>query len=335
MALFSKGLGIDLGTVNTIIAESGQIVLSEPSMAMIDVDENQVKDVGAGARAMYGRVPEGFEVVYPMRDGVIADFEVTQIMLKVFLSKVCGQLSFFKPKACVTVPHEITSVERRAASEAALRAGCSEVILAQRTMAAAVGAELPINTPTGNMVVYIGGGVTEASVIALNGPIVAHTVRMGGRRMDDAIASYIRRKYGVVIGEIAAEDVKLRIGAAAPGDTNESLEIQGRDQVNALPRTITVYTEDVVEALEEPLAAVLACIRSTLERTPPELTSDVLDRGMMLCGGGMLLRGIDRFLTNATGVPAFLAEEPVACIALGAENILQNVDLYRRYLPQA
>ena len=335
MALFSKELGIDLGTVNTIIAEGGQIVLSEPTMAVIDVDEQQVKDVGAEARQMYGRVPEGLEVMYPMRDGVIADFEVTQILLKVFLGKVCGQLSMFKPRAMMTVPHGVTSVERRAASEAALRAGCREVLLIQRTLAAAVGAGLPVGTPSGNMVVYIGGGVTEASVIAMNGPVIAHTVRMGGRRMDEAVTSYLRRKYGIVLGDLAAEEIKLRIGAAMPTSQNSSMEIQGRMQVSGLPRTVTVTTEDIIEALEEPLTAVLACIRYVLERTPPELTSDIIDRGLMLCGGGSLLRGVDAFITNATGVPAYLAEEPVACIALGAEAALHNLDQFKRYLPQA
>jgi rod shape-determining protein MreB len=335
MALFYKELGIDLGTVNTIIAEGGQIVLSEPTMVVIDVDEQKVVEVGEEAHHMYGRVPEGYEVIYPMKDGVIADFEVTQVLLTWFLRKVCGSFSPFKPRASVTVPSGVTSVEKRAASEAVLRAGCREVLLVPRTLAAAVGAGLPVGTPSGNMVVYLGGGVAEAAVITMNGTVVANTVRMGGRRLDEAIASYIRRKFGVSISEMVAEDIKLRIGAAAPVDPNETLDVQGRDQVNGMPRSINISTADIVEAMEEPLGEVVNCIRSTLEQTPPELTSDIIDRGMMLCGGGALLRGVDRFLSNATSVPTYLAEEPVACVALGAELVLHQLDQFRRYLPQA
>jgi rod shape-determining protein MreB len=335
MALFYKELGIDLGTVNTIISEGGQIVLSEPTIVVIDVDAQKVVEVGEEARHMYGRVPEGYEVVHPMQYGAIADFEVAQVLLTWFIRKVCGTLSPFKPRAMVTIPHGITSVERRAASEAVLRAGCREVFLVTRTLAAAVGAGLPISTPSGNMVVYLGGGVAEAAVITMNGPVVANTVRMGGRRLDELLAAYVRRKYGVVISEMVAEEIKLRIGAAAPLEPNESLEVQGRDQVNNLPRTVTVSTADVVEAFEEPLEDILGCVRSTLERTPPELTSDIIDRGIMMCGGGSLLRGMDRYLTNATGIPAYLAEEPVGCLAVGAELVLHQMEQFRRYLPQA
>ena len=335
MALFYKELGIDLGTVNTIIAEGGQIVLSEPTMVVIDEDEQKIVEVGEQARHMYGRVPEGYEVVHPLQYGAIADFEVTQVLLTWFIRKVCGSISPFKPRAMVTVPHGITSVERRAASEAVLRAGCREVFLVTRTLAAAVGAGLPISTPSGNMVVYLGGGVTEASVITMNGPVVANTIRVGGRRLDELLTTYIRRKYGVVVGEMVAEEIKLRIGAAIPIEPNESLEIQGRDQVNNLPRTISINTADVVEAFEEPLEDIIGCVRSTLERTPPELTSDIIDRGIMLCGGGSLLRGVDRYITDATGIPAYLAEEPVGCLALGAELVLHQMEAFKRYLPTA
>jgi rod shape-determining protein MreB len=334
MALFYKELGIDLGTVNTVIAEGGQIVLSEPTTVVIDTDAQKVVEVGEEARHMYGRVPEGYDVVYPLQDGAIADFEVAQVLLTWFLRKVCGSITPFKPRAMVTVPYGITSVERRAASEAVLRAGCREVFLIQRTLAAAIGAGLPISTPSGNMVAYLGGGVAESSVITMNGPVVSNTIRMGGRRLDETITAYIRRKYGVVVSDMVAEDIKLRIGAAIPVEPNESLEVQGRDQVNNLPRTIAVTSADVVEALEEPLAEIVGCVRYTLERTPPELTSDIIDRGIMLAGGGALLRGIDRYLTNATGIPAYLAEEPVACLALGAELALHQMEQFRRYLPQ-
>lgn len=235
----------------------------------------------------------------------------------------------------VTVPYGVTSVEGRAAHEAAFRAGCREVFLVPRTLAAAVGSGLPVGTPSGNMVVYLGGGTSESSVIAVNGIVVAHTVRLGGQRLDEALASYIRHKYGLVIGETTSEEIKLQVGAAIPLEQNSALEVQGRDQVNGLPRKVTVTTSDVLEALEEPLLRIGAGVRATLEKTPPELTSDIIDRGMMLCGGGSLLKGMDRYLTQTTGVPAYLAEEPVACLALGAERVLRQVELFRRFLPPA
>ncbi|MGD0575597.1 MAG: rod shape-determining protein [Anaerolineales bacterium] len=335
MALLYRDLGIDLGTINTLIAEGGEIVLSEPTMAAIDVEEQKIVALGQEAKDMYGRVPEGIEVMYPLRDGVIADYEVTERILSYFIQKVCGPVRIFKPRAMVTVPYGVTSVEGRAAHEAAFRAGCREVFLVPRTLAAAVGSGLPVGTPSGNMVVYLGGGTSESSVIAVNGIVVAHTVRLGGQRLDEALASYIRHKYGLVIGETTSEEIKLQVGAAIPLEQDSALEVQGRDQVNGLPRKVTVTTSDVLEALEEPLLRIGAGVRATLEKTPPELTSDIIDRGMMLCGGGSLLKGMDRYLTQTTGVPAYLAEEPVACLALGAERVLRQVELFRRFLPPA
>lgn len=335
MALLYRDLGIDLGTVNTLIAEGGEIVLSEPTMAAIDVEEQKIVALGQEAKDMYGRVPEGIEVMYPLRDGVIADYEVTERILSYFIQKVCGPVRIFKPRAMVTVPYGVTSVEGRAAHEAAFRAGCREVFLVPRTLAAAVGSGLPVGTPSGNMVVYLGGGTSESSVIAVNGIVVAHTVRFGGQRLDEALASYVRHKYGLVIGETTSEEIKLQVGAAIPLEQDSALEVQGRDQVNGLPRKVTVTTSDVLEALEEPLLRIGAGVRATLEKTPPELTSDIIDRGMMLCGGGSLLKGMDRYLTQTTGVPAYLAEEPVACLALGAERVLRQVELFRRFLPPA
>jgi rod shape-determining protein MreB len=335
MALLYRDLGIDLGTINTLIAEGGEIVLSEPTMAAIDVEEQKIVALGQEAKDMYGRVPEGIEVMYPLRDGVIADYEVTERILSYFIQKVCGPVRIFKPRAMVTVPYGVTSVEGRAAHEAAFRAGCREVFLVPRTLAAAVGSGLPVGTPSGNMVVYLGGGTSESSVIAVNGIVVAHTVRLGGQRLDEALASYVRHKYGLVIGETTSEEIKLQVGAAIPLEQDSALEVQGRDQVNGLPRKVTVTTSDVLEALEEPLLRIGAGVRATLEKTPPELTSDIIDRGMMLCGGGSLLKGMDRYLTQTTGVPAYLAEEPVACLALGAERVLRQVELFRRFLPPA
>ncbi|MGA2111441.1 MAG: rod shape-determining protein [Anaerolineales bacterium] len=335
MALLYRDLGIDLGTVNTLIAEGGEIVLSEPTMAAIDVDDQKIVALGQEAKDMYGRVPEGIEVMFPLRDGVIADYEVTERILSYFIQKVCGPVRLFKPRAMVTVPYGVTSVEGRAAHEAAFRAGCREVFLVPRSLAAAVGSGLPIGTPSGNMVVYLGGGVSESSVIAVNGIVVANTVRLGGQRLDEALASYVRHKYGLVVGDTTSEEIKLKVGAAIPLEQDSTLEVQGRDQVNGLPRKLTVTTSDVLEALEESLLRIGAGVRATLEKTPPELTSDIIDRGMMLCGGGALLRGMDRYLTQITGVPAYLAEEPVACLALGAERVLHQVELFRRFLPPA
>ncbi|OGO49281.1 MAG: rod shape-determining protein [Chloroflexi bacterium RBG_16_64_43] len=333
MALLYRELGIDLGTVNTLIAEGGEIVLSEPTMAAIDVDEQKIVALGQEAKDMYGRVPEGIQVMYPLRDGVIADYEVTERILAYFIQKVCGPVRLFKPRAMVTVPYGVTSVEGRAAHEATFRAGSREVILVQRALAAAVGAGLPIGTPSGNMVVYLGGGASESAVISVNGIVVANTVRVGGQRLDEAIATYVRHKHGLVIGETTAEELKLKVGSAVPLDTELSLEVQGRDQVSGLPRKVRVTTADIEEALADPLAQIVSGVRATLERTPPELTSDIIDRGMMLCGGGSLLRGVDRYFTQVTGVPAYLAEEPVACLALGAERVLKQVELFRRFLP--
>lgn len=335
MPLLYRDLGVDLGTVNTLIAEGGEIVLSEPTMAAIDVDDQKIVALGQEAKDMYGRVPEGIEVMFPLRDGVIADYEVTERILSYFIQKVCGPVRLFKPRAMVTVPYGVTSVEGRAAHEAAFRAGCREVFLVPRSLAAAVGSGLPIGTPSGNMVVYLGGGASESSVIAVNGIVVANTVRLGGQRLDEALASYIRHKYGLVIGDTTAEEIKLKVGAAIPLEQDSALEVQGRDQVNGLPRKLTITTSDVLEALEESLLRIGAGVRATLEKTPPELTSDIIDRGMMLCGGGALLRGMDRYLTQLTGVPAYLAEEPVACLALGAERVLRQVELFRRFLPPA
>lgn len=334
MALFGRDLGISLGSSNTLICEAGEIVLNEPTVAAIVVDELKIVEVGQAARDMYGRVPESIEVMRPVRDGVIAEFGVTQRMLGYFIQKVCGSTRLFKPRVMVTVPFGVTSVESRAVHEAALQAGSREVHLIQEPLAAAIGVGLPIATPSGNMVVVMGGGVTSAAVLAMSGIVAADAVRVAGARMDEALVGYVRKKHGLVIGARTAEEVKIRIGAAIPQDEVRNVEIQGQDQVTGLPRTIHLNTHDVVEALQEPLHLMLAAIRRVLERTPPELASDIIDRGMVICGGTALLRGIDKWLTRETGVPAYLAEEPVACIAKGAARGLTMLDRLRRHLPQ-
>lgn len=333
MALFGKDLGIDLGTVNTLICEGEEIVLHEPTVVAIDVEELKIVEVGQAAREMDGRVPEEIEVMRPLRDGVIADFEVTHRMLGHFIEKVCGPARLFKPRIMITVPYGVTSVESRAVHEAALQAGSRDVHLIQEPLAAAIGVGLPIATPSGNMVVNLGGGVVQAAVIAMTGIIAAETVRLGGGALDEAIASYVRKKYGLIIGQRTAEDAKIRIGASVSQDEERTMEIQGQDQVSGMPRPITLSTSEIVEALQETLHLQAAAIRKVLEHTPPELASDIIDRGMVICGGGSLLRGMDRWLTRETGVPAYMAEEPIACVAKGAARGLTILDRLRRILP--
>lgn len=333
MAIFGKDLGVDLGTVNTLIAEGDEIVLHEPTVVAVDIEELKIVDVGHSAREMDGRVPEVIEVTRPLREGVIADFEITQRMLGHFIERVCGPTRLFKPRVMMTVPLGVTSVESRAVHEAALQAGSREVYLIQEPLAAAIGVGLPIATPSGNMTVILGGGVVQAAVIAMSGVVAEDAVRLGGLKLDEAIASYIRKKYGLIVGPRTAEEAKIRIGAAIPQDEERSIEIQGQDQVTGLPRPITLTTSEIVEALQETLQLQLVAIRNVLEHTPPELASDIIDRGMVICGGGSLLRGIDKWLTRETGVPAYLAEEPVACIAKGAAKSLGMLERLRRTLP--
>ncbi len=302
-------------------------------MVAVDVEELKLVEVGQAAREMDGRVPEMIEVRRPMRDGVIADFELTMRMLRIFVEKVCGPARLFKPRVMITVPYGVTSVESRAVHEAALQAGSRDVHLIQEPLAAAIGVGLPIATPSGNLIVVLGGGVVQAAVLAMSGIVVADSVRIGGTKLDDAIASYVRKKYGLVISSRTSEETKIRIGAAIPQDEERTMEIQGQDQVTGLPRPVTLSTNEVVEALQETLMLQLAAIKNVLERTPPELASDIIDRGMVVCGGGSLLRGVDRWLTRETGVPAYLAEEPVNSIANGSGRGLSMLERLRRNLP--
>lgn len=334
MPFFGKDLGIDLGTVNTLICDEGEIVLHEPTVVAIDVEEMKIVDVGHSAREMEGRVPEAIEVLRPLREGVIADFEVTHRMLGHFIEKVSGPARLFKPRVMITVPLGATSVESRAVHEATLQAGSREVYLIQEPLAAAIGVGLPIATPTGNMVVNLGGGVTQAAVIAMSGIVASDATRIGGTRIDEAIGHYVRKKYGLIIGARTAEETKIRIGAATTQDEERTIEIQGQDQVTGLPRPIMLTTSEIVEAIQETLNLMVASIRNVLERTPPELASDIIDRGMVICGGTSLLRGMDKWLTRETGVPAYVAEEPVACAAKGASKGMTMLERLKRNLPQ-
>ncbi|NDJ76857.1 MAG: rod shape-determining protein [Chloroflexi bacterium] len=331
--MLSRKLGVDLGTVNVMIYAGGQIVLQEPSMVALTIEEERVVAVGQEARDMYGRHPEHIEVLRPLRDGVIADYEVTEAMLRYFFRKISGRMRVRGPEVMLSVPYGVTSVEKRAVHEAAVRAGAREAYLLPEPLLAALGAGLPISTPAGNMIFNLGGGASEAAVLAMNGIVVADSVRMGGMRLDDAIINYIRRKYSLVIGEPTAESIKIQIGAATALPEELSMEIQGRDQVGGLPRTITITTSEVVEAIEEPLQAVVGAAQSVLEKTPPELASDIIDRGVVLTGGGAMLRGIDEYITRNVGVPAYRTEDPMVTAAVGAGRALEDISFLRRTMP--
>lgn len=329
--MFSKRIGIDLGTVNVIVFHDGRIVLQEPSVVALTIDEEKIVAMGQEARDMYGRTPENIEVMRPLRSGVIADYEVTEAMLRYFINRMTGRvLRMFKPIVMMSVPYGVTSVEKRAVHEAALEAGAREAHLLPEPLLAAIGAGLPVGAPAGNMVLCMGGGITEAAVVAMNGIVVAQSVRVAGMSIDEAIINYVRRKYSLAIGEMTAEAVKIQIGTSIPMEEEYTMEIQGRDQVGGLPRTITISSGEVAEAIEEPLAMIAHCAKAVLESTPPELSSDIIDRGICLTGGTALLRNIDRYITQETGVPAYVADEPIVCVAMGAGRALENLLLFQR-----
>lgn len=330
---FTRDLGIDLGTIQTLVAEGNRILLQEPTVVAVLVEEQKMVEWGKAAKDMYGRVPESIEVSRPLQNGVIAEYELTENFLKVILKKVSGSMRIFPPRVMLTVPYGVTSVESRAVHEAGLGAGSRDVYLIQQPLAAALGMDLPISTPSGNMLVSMGGGTTQAAVLAMNGIVSAETFRGGGLRQDDAIINYIRRKYGMIIGQPTAEQLKIRIGSAIPFEKIESMEVQGQDQVTGLPRPILLSNADMVEALQEPLAEVLGTIKRVLEKTPPELISDIIDRGVALCGGGSLLRGIDKYLTKSLGIPAYLVDNPETCTVEGSTRALAILPAIQRNLP--
>jgi len=332
MALFTRELGIDLGTMNIVVAEGNQIMLQEPMVVAIVVEEMKMVEWGQAAKEMSGRVPESIEVIRPMQHGVIADYEITENLLGLVIKKVCGPMLIFRPRVMITVPYGITSVETRAVHEAVLGAGSREVYLIQQPLSAALGVDLPISTPSGNMIICLGGGISQAAVLAMNGIITAEGSRIGGFELDEAIVQYIRKKYGVIIGQPTAEQLKIHIGAAVPQDQQQSMEVQGQEQVSGLPKPVTLSTDDIVEALQPPLNNIVNTAKRVLEKTPPELISDIIDRGVALCGGGALLRGMDKFLTKSLGIPAYLVDNPTTCNAEGATKALTNREHLKRSL---
>jgi rod shape-determining protein MreB len=334
--MLAKHIGVDLGTVNVLVWVKGRgIILQEPSVVAIAVNDSKIVAVGSDAREMLGRTPETIEVARPLRDGVIADYVVTEAMLRYFIEKVAGRLRLFKPLIAISVPVGVTSVESRAVHDAAIQAGGREAYLIPEPLAAALGAGMPANTPTGNLVVDIGGGTSEAAVISMNGIVEFASVRVGGNRIDETIISYVKRKYNLMIGEQTAEEVKIKVGSALPLEEEDGLtiEVRGRDQVSGLPKTILITSSEVTEAIAEPLATIVGVVKAVLEKTPPELASDVIDRGIVMTGGGALLRGFDQLLTKATGVPCYVADNPIACVALGAGKALEDYEVIKRSLP--
>jgi len=330
MAGLTRELGVDLGTTNTVFAEGKQILLQEPTAVAIAIDEQKMVEWGQAAKDMEGRVPESLEVVRPVQHGVIAEYEVTETLLNYLTKKICGPMRVFRPRMMITVPFGVTSVEGRAVHEAGIGAGSREVFLIPQPLAAALGVDLPIASPSGNMVISLGGGVNQVAVISLNGIVAADADRTGGIIFDEAIVSYTRKRFGVVIGQPTAELLKIKIGAAIPQDQQLSMEVQGQDQVTSLPRPVVLTTDDIVEALQEPLMDTVKLAKRVLEKTPPELISDIIDRGAAMCGGGSLLRGIDKFLTKSLSIPVYTVDNPLTCTAEGAARALELLESMKR-----
>lgn len=328
---FSHDMGIDLGTANTLVHVKGKgIIIREPSVVAVDKANNEVLAIGAEAKQMIGRTPGHIIAIRPMKDGVIADFDITQSMLKFFIKKAIGKNSLVRPRIVVGVPSGVTEVEKRAVIDATVQAGAREAYLIEEPMAAAIGAGLPVQEATGSMVVDIGGGTCEVAVISLGGIVVSKSIRTGGDAMDDAIVRYIRKTFSLLIGERTAEEVKINIGTAMPLENPKEMDIRGRDLVSGLPKNITINSNQVCEALNEPVTNILDAVRNTLERTPPELAADIMDRGVVMTGGSSLLRNLDRIMSRDTGMPVYVSDDALSCVALGTGLAVENVDVYKK-----
>jgi rod shape-determining protein MreB len=329
--MLSNDLAIDLGTANILIYIKGRgIVCSEPSVVAINNDTKEVLAVGSEAKSMLGRTPANIVAIRPMKDGVIANFEVTEKMLRYFIQKVNKRKSLVRPRIVICVPSGVTQVEKRAVKDSAIQAGAREVYLIEEPMAAAIGSGLPIQDPCGNMIVDIGGGTTEVAVISLSGIVYANSVRVGGDEMDEAIVNYIKRKYNLLIGISTAEQIKMKIGSAFDLEENMNIEIKGRDLVNGIPKTIEVTDAEIREALEEAVSKIVEAVKVALEKTPPELAADIVDRGIVLTGGGALLKGLDKRLSIETGLPILISDDPLTAVAIGAGKALDELNLLRK-----
>ena len=330
-SFFSNDLAIDLGTANTLVFARGRgIVVDEPSIVAINKLTNKVEAVGREAKEMLGRTPGNIVAIKPMKDGVIADFDVTEEMLKYFIKKAHNRNHLLSPRIVICIPSEITQVEKRAVRESALRAKASEVYLVEEAMAAAIGAGLPITEPSGNMIVDIGGGTTDIAVISLSGIVYSRSVRVAGNEMDEAIIQYIKRKHNLLIGERTAERIKIEVGSAATLDQALTMEIKGRNLIEGIPKTLQITDEEVREALSDSISTIVNAVRVALERTPPELSADIADKGIVLTGGGALLKGLDHRIKEDTDLPVFLAEDPLSSVAIGTGMMLEEMTLLRR-----
>ena len=329
--MFVRKIGIDLGTCNSVvfIPKKG-VVLQEPSVVAVSLDENRILAVGQEAKEMIGRTPDTIRVYRPLKDGVIADFRVTQAMIRYFINKTRGPFQFLKPELMIAVPAGITSTERRAVIEAATNAGAKETFVAKEPILAAIGAGIPINACSGNLIVDIGGGTAEVAVISLGGIVTCSSIRVAGDKMNVTISDYIKKKYNLAIGEQTAEDIKIKIGTAIPEKEEKKLEIRGRDLILGLPRNIKISSNEVSGAISDTLSEIIQVVKQVLRDTPPELSADVMDKGMVLSGGGALLRNIDTLIAQSTGVPCFIADEPMLCVAKGTGVVLDNLDVYKK-----
>ena len=334
--MFIRRIGIDLGTANTLVFIPGKgIVINEPSVVAVSPIENIVLAVGNQAREMLGRTPDNIVASRPMKDGVIADYRVTEAMLKYFINKVTGKVRVFKPEIMISIPAGVTSTERRAVIDAAVRAGAKSAYVVKEPLLAAIGAGIPIHNASGNMIINIGGGTSEIAVISLGGIVAAHSARVGGNKFDQAISDYIKRKYGLAVGDRTAEDIKKEIGSAIAQVKEEHMEVRGRDLMGGLPKTIKISSNEITEALQDELREVINAIKKVFQETPPELAADIMDKGMILSGGGALLRNLDQLITKTIGVPCYVADDPLFCVIKGIGIALDNLDVYKRTITLA
>jgi len=329
--MLRKKIAIDLGTANTLVwVEDGGIVANEPTVVAISADDNRVVAVGEDAKKMLGRTPEALIASRPMREGVIADYEITEAMLSYFIGKAVGRFQFIKPDVMICVPAGCTQVERRAALDATLAAGAAHAYLIDEPLAAAIGAGIPVSAPSGHMIVDMGGGAAEAAVISLGGVVVSKSVRVSGNKIDEGIQNYLKKEHNLVIGDQTAEEIKIKIGSALKLKKKESLEVSGRDLVFGLPRSLIVTTDDVTKAMRPTLLQIVGAVKAVLEDTPPELAADIIDKGIVMSGGTSKLRNFDKFISKETGVPAHVAEEPLLCVVRGTSIVMENIELWKR-----
>lgn len=329
--MFVNRIGIDLGTANILVfVPKRGVVINEPSVVAVSLDDNKILAVGSEAKEMLGKTPENIFASRPVKNGVIADYRITEAMIRYFINKVSGRVRLFKPEVIISVPAGITSTERRAVIDATIQAGAKSAYVVKEPILAAIGAGIPINTASGNMIIDVGGGTSEVAIISLGGIVAFSSVRVGGDRLDQAISEYIKKKHSVAVGERNSEEIKINIGSATLVSEDVFIEVRGRDLVTGLPKTIKIGSNEITEAMQDELAEIIRAVKNVLQNTPPELSSDVIDRGMVLSGGGALLRNLDKLISQATGVPCYVADDPLLCVAKGTGAILNNLDMYKR-----